>query len=99
MGARGPIACTINCEPLHKYTGGIFNDTAASKESNHIISITGFGVEDDGTKYWQVRNSWGEYWGEMGYFRILRGANVLGVEANCAWATPGAWTEHNFACY
>ena len=50
--ARGPIACTINCEPLHKYTGGIFNDTAASKESNHIISITGFGVEDDGTKYW-----------------------------------------------
>ena len=29
----------------------------------------------------------------MGFFRVARGRNMLGVEANCAWATPGAWTE------
>eukprot|EP01046_Picozoa_sp_COSAG06_P031749 COSAG06_NODE_3118_length_5830_cov_5.051649_5_plen_74_part_00 len=32
------------------------------------------------------RNSWGTYWGEHGWFRIVRGTNNLGIEANCDWA-------------
>ena len=32
------------------------------------------------------RNSWGTYWGERGWFRLVRGINNLGVEANCDWA-------------
>lgn len=27
-----------------------------------------------------VSNSWGEWWGENGYFRILRGVNECGIE-------------------
>jgi hypothetical protein len=41
----------------------------------------------------------GQYWGEMGYFRILAGHNSLGIELEAAWATPGAFTVHNFPCY
>ena len=44
-------------------------------------------------RYWFVRNSWGEYWGEGGWFRIKRGENQLLLESNCAWAVPGSWTE------
>lgn len=40
-----------------------------------------------------VRNSWGEYWGEGGWFRLKRGENQLLLESNCAWAVPGSWTE------
>jgi hypothetical protein len=36
---------------------------------------------------------------EMGYFRILAGHNALGIEMEAAWATPGAFTVHNFPCY
>mmetsp|Transcript_39782 Transcript_39782/g.124263 ORF Transcript_39782/g.124263 Transcript_39782/m.124263 type:complete len:333 (-) Transcript_39782:2485-3483(-) len=96
--ARGPVAAEVNASPLHNYENGIFDDPTAGKEPNHIVSIVGWGTEA-GTPYWIVRNSWGEYWGEMGYFRIKRGENQLFIEGNCAWATPGTWTEQNVPCY
>merc|ERR1719411_1658202 len=96
---RGPVAATINAEPIVDYRGGIFTDGTASRFTNHIVSIVGWGMEEeDGVKYWIVRNSWGQYWGEMGFFRVEMGKNLLGLESEVAWATPGAWTEINFPC-
>ena len=40
----------------------------------------------------------GQYWGEMGYFRIAMGKNLLGIESEIAWATPGQFTVENFPC-
>ena len=40
-----------------------------------------------------MRNSWGEYWGEMGYARVAKGNNALLLESSCAWAVPKAWTS------
>jgi len=97
--ARGPIACGVNAEPLHDYKGGIFNQKSEGG-INHIVSVTGWGVDKKtGQKYWNVRNSWGEFWGELGFFRIVRGEDMLNLEDDCAWATPGSWTEHNFPCF
>lgn len=30
-----------------------------------------------------VRNTNGEFWGERGFFRIVRGENNLGIETEC----------------
>ncbi len=96
---RGPIACGINAMPILNYKGGIFSDTNFSKEIDHIVSIIGWGHDDKtDSQYWIVRNSWGEYWGELGYIRVKTG-NLLGLENDCAWATPKSWTEINKPCF
>ena len=89
IAARGPIACGLCVTPdFETYKGGIFNDTTGCKEQDHEISIAGYGQDADGTKYWIGRNSWGTYWGENGWFRIIRGVDNLGVEDACDWAVP-----------
>lgn len=91
---RGPITCAIAVTAeLVNYTGGIFNDKSGRVDLDHDISVTGWG-EENGTKYWVVRNSWGSYWGEGGNFRLIRGIDNLGIESTCSWATPrDTWTQ------
>lgn len=94
--SRGPIACSLASDPLENYKGGIFNESTYAM-IDHVISVVGWG-EDSGLKYWVIRNSWGEYWGEMGFAKIARGRNLLRMEENCAWAVPGTWAKKNFPC-
>merc|ERR1719198_359818 len=64
--ARGPVAAGIDANLLDEYTGGVLTPPADYEyEINHIVAIVGWGETKAGEKYWIVRNSWGEYWGEM----------------------------------
>ena len=86
--ARGPITCALDAtDELVAYKGGIFEDTTGTTSLNHAISVVGWG-EENGEKYWIGRNSWGNYWGEEGWFRIARGINNLAIESECQWAAP-----------
>lgn len=87
--ARGPIACGIDALPLLEYTGGIVTNNPG-QQVDHVISVVGWGNDDKDGQYWIVRNSWGEYWGEMGYVRV--GFGQLQVESGCAWATLADYT-------
>ena len=94
ISSWGPIACTIAVtQELHNYTGGIFHDYSGRKNRDHEVEIVGFG-EENGVKFWQIRNSWGSNWGENGFFRIVRGIDNLGIETNCSWANlKDTWSE------
>jgi len=91
---RGPIACGIDAMPLLNFETGIIKE--AGNQVDHVISVVGWGTYNSSTgryinqKYWMVRNSWGEYWGDMGYVRVAFGA--LQVEQQCSWAVPGSYT-------
>jgi len=82
ISARGPVSCGINAEPLEDYTGGILKRYSGGV--NHVIQLGGYGTLD-GTDYWIGRNSWGTYWGEHGWFRIIRGGSY---QPDCNWAVP-----------
>lgn len=47
---------------------------------DHAVLATGWGVED-GKKYWMVQNSWGQDWGEDGFFRMARDEDESGIES------------------
>jgi len=85
---NGPIACGIDAGPILNYTSGIA--TMAGENVDHVISVVGWGNDATDGQYWIVRNSWGEYWGEMGYIRVKFGS--LHVEDQCAWATLQDYT-------
>jgi cathepsin X len=85
---RGPISCGIAVTyEMENYKSGIFIDKTGFVDINHEVSIVGFG-EEDGIKFWEVRNSWGSEWGMEGFMKIVRGSNNLGIESDCVWATP-----------
>lgn len=96
---NGPIACGINAEEIVDYKGGVMDLPHKLKMINHIISVVGWGYDQElGKQYWIIRNSWGSYWGELGFMRLVMGENQLGIEKTCAYAIPESWTTHNVPC-
>merc|ERR1711907_272760 len=85
--SRGPVACGIDAGPLLNYESCI--STSTESDVDHIISVVGWGADAKEGKYWIVRNSWGEFWGEYGYVRVKFGA--LGL-TDCSWATVKDYT-------
>ena len=63
--------------------------------SGHAVSIIGWG-EDNGKKYWLIRNSWGVDWGIKGYFKIIRGQNECELEENCMSVVPDFFYPHGY---
>jgi cathepsin X len=100
--ARGPIACGVDADNLRFYKKGIFDDPSATSNVNHVVSVVGWGSDAPGKYYWIVRNSWGEYWGEMGFFRVRAGSNMMALESECAWAVPSEYSSgegtQNYPC-
>lgn len=66
-------------EAFEAYAGGIFHDTTNCTAQMHEISIAGYGVSDEGEKFWVGRNSWGTYWGEHGWFKVLSPSLSLSI--------------------
>jgi len=88
---RGPISCRqAVTKAFFAYKGGIFKDTSGDTKPRHATSLIGWGTTKAGEKYWIARNSWGTYWGEQGYFKVIRGVNQLGIEDECSWGVPKA---------
>ena len=60
-------------EDLQFYKGGIYNPSPSCGQAlNHAVNTVGYNTDTD-TPYFIVRNSWGSWWGEQGYFRMTIG--------------------------
>jgi len=89
LWARGSLACGINAtdEFYFGYKGGVYQSGDQSA-IDHVVTVVGWGKDDVNGEFWIIRNSWGTYWGENGYFRIKMHENNLRIEEDCSWIVP-----------
>ncbi|CAL5083869.1 unnamed protein product [Urochloa decumbens] len=69
--ARQPVVVIINADPFQHYMSGVLSGPCAAG-TNHAVTVVGYGADAGGRRYWIVKNSWGEGWGEGGYVRMER---------------------------
>lgn len=95
----GPIATGMKVYPDF-YTFDAKNDIYAwngqeSQVGGHAIQLIGWGKENN-IEYWIAKNSWGDDWGDRGYFRIKRGVNMCDIEENCVGVIPDFFYPPNY---
>jgi cathepsin F len=85
---NGPLAIAINAAWMQTYMSGVSCPYICAKgRLDHGVLLVGFGkggyapIRLKEKPYWIIKNSWGENWGEEGYYKICRGRNVCGVDS------------------
>merc|ERR1711871_124832 len=81
---NGPVQVAFTVyKSFMSYKSGVYNrpwwKVWDLPEGGHAVKLVGWGT-DNGVDYWRIANSWDTTCGEDGYFRIVRGKNMCGIE-------------------
>jgi C1A family cysteine protease len=95
LSTKGPVAaCFKVYDDFYAYRSGIYSHVTGNFLGGHCVCTIGYNDTDG---YWICKNSWGDKWGEKGFFRIAYGdcgidSTMWGVEV-VAVTPGGVWLE------
>ena len=89
--ARQPVSVAIEADQsiFQFYSRGVIAVKDCGVQLDHGVLVVGYGVENS-TKYWLVKNSWGESWGDHGYFKLER-TNSSDSQGTCGVAKQASY--------
>lgn len=88
--AQQPVSVAIQADSfeLQFYHSGVFTGHCGEPgnfQLDHGVLAVGYGTDNTtGKDYWYIKNSWGEMWGDNGFFKIER--NVKNKDGKCGIA-------------
>jgi len=90
--AQGPVAIAIEADDkrMQFYESGIFTSPYCGKDVDHAMTIVGYG-EENGMKYWKIKGTWSDSWGEDGYIKVCRECGRNGRAGQCGVAVEAVF--------
>jgi C1A family cysteine protease len=93
LSTNGPLAaCFKVYDDFYAYRSGIYHHVTGDFLGGHCVTIVGYSDVD---QCWICKNSWGDKWGEAGFFRIaygdcgidytMWGVEVAGLPNTAVW--------------
>jgi len=67
----GPVCAVFQVfQDFFAYGSGVYHHTTGAVAGLHCVQVIGY---DDGESCWIAKNSWGDDWGDQGFFKIRYG--------------------------
>jgi hypothetical protein len=77
---NGPVSVCVAANAFQTYHSGIL--ASCPGNIDHCVQAVGYTAD-----YWILRNSWGRTWGEAGFIRVKRGADLCHVADDVTYPT------------
>lgn len=84
--SQGPVSIAIEAddERMQFYEDGVFTSSNCGTKVDHAMTIVGYGIDpEEGLKYWKIKGTWSDSWGEEGYIRVCRECGRNGRTGIC----------------
>ncbi|KAF2070844.1 hypothetical protein CYY_007830, partial [Polysphondylium violaceum] len=88
VASVGPVAVAYDAstrEFMYYQKGIYYSENCDKYRTTHAVVVVGYDSEN-GVDYWSIKNSWGDGWGEKGYFRMRRN-----IGDKCGVATASSY--------
>jgi cathepsin H len=104
LAFAGPVSVAFQVVgDFRDYESGVYNSTDCKNgpmNVNHAVLAVGYGTNTtSGLPYYTIKNSWGNTWGNSGYFDIQSGVNMCGIAVCNSFPRDVVWTPSSISSF